>query len=176
MKIISGVVDATATAYFLSYKCLMNKHLEECEYNSDYFSAYFVPAITTAAFSCELALKSICQSLNGKAPKGHDLYKLFKTLDESTRKDIMNRTINAYNLKSEILKVDDRIDENNFNNLLTYHKDSFTIWRYFYEGSPSIDLDFIEALMFCLNKIEDDYSSYIINQLSIRAKKIIKTI
>lgn len=48
----------------------------------------------------------------------------------------MNRTIQAYNCKSKILNVSDRISENNFSTLLNSHKDTFTIWRYFYEGLP----------------------------------------
>jgi len=51
-------------------------------------------------------------------------------------------------MKSKILNITNRIDNNIFSELLTSPKDSFTIWRYFYEGSPNIDLDFIEAFCF----------------------------
>jgi hypothetical protein len=165
MKKIEGIIDATAKAYFLSYKCLMDKHIEVCDFTSEYFSSYFVPAITTAAFSCELALKNICEVETGQKVKGHDLSKLFAILDDSTQKEIIQRTISAYNNKSKILNVTDRIDENRFSELLFLHKDSFTLWRYFYEGNPSADVDFIEAFMFCINDVDDDYEEYLLNQL-----------
>ncbi|EKN70399.1 HEPN domain-containing protein [Schinkia azotoformans] len=168
MDQMKEIIHSTAIAYFLSYKCLIDKHIEVCNFYSDYFSAYFVPAITTAAFSCELALKNILHSEKGKTPRGHDLYKLFNQLNQQTRKDIMERTIQAYNCKAEILSVTSRISEKDFFILLNLHKDTFTIWRYFYEGTPNLDLDFIEALMFCLNSKDDNYISYINYQLALR--------
>ncbi|WP_339249094.1 hypothetical protein [Paenibacillus sp. FSL P2-0136] len=166
MKNVEGIIDATAIAYYLSYKCLIDKHIEVCDFTSEYFSAYFVPAITTAAFSCELALKNLCAVSNDKSVKSHDLNELLFMLDKSQKNEIVSRTINAYNKKSEILNVADYIDEKNFYELLIFHKNSFTIWRYFYEGNPSVDLDFIEAFMFCLNSVDDEYEEYIFNQLS----------
>lgn len=162
---MSEIIHSTANAYFLSYKCLIDKHIEVCSFDSDYFSAYFVPAITTAAFSCELALKSILHSDSEKTIRGHDLHKLFKQLNQQTRLDIMERTIQAYNLKSEILRVSSRISQKDFYNLLSSHKETFTTVRYFYEGIPSLDLDFIEAFMFCLNDTDDDYRAYVKYQL-----------
>jgi HEPN domain-containing protein len=168
MKQIIGIVESTAIAYFLSYKCLIDKHIEVCDFFSDSYSVYFVPAITTAAFSCELALKNISQTESGKIPRGHDLYKLFYQLNESNRKDIMDRSIHVYNLKSEILSVSYRISEIEFNDLLYSHKDTFVIWRYFYERLSSLDLDFIEAFMFSLNCVEDEYSDYVLSQIALR--------
>lgn len=164
----SEIIHSTANAYFLSYKCLIDKHIEVCNFDSEYFSAYFVPAITTAAFSCELALKHILHSESEKTPRGHDLNSLFNKLNQRTRRDVMERTIQAYNCKSEILSVSARIFEKDFYNLLRTHKDTFTIWRYFYERPSSMDLDFIEAFMFCLNGVDDDYCTYVNYQLALR--------
>jgi hypothetical protein len=162
---LSEIIHSTAKAYFLSYKCLIDKHIEVCNFDSDYFSAYFVPAITTAAFSCELALKSLLHSESGKTPRGHDLKKLFNKLDEQNHFHIMKRTIQAYNVKSEVLKVSSHISEKDFYNLLCSHKDTFTTVRYFYEGLSNLDLDFLEAFMFCLNDADEDYRTYVNYQL-----------
>jgi HEPN domain-containing protein len=158
---MSEIIHSTAKAYFLSYKCLIDKHIEVCNFYSDYFSAYFIPAITTAAFSCELALKSILHPQIGKTPRGHDLNKLFSKLNQQSRIDIMERTIQAYNVKSEVLRVPTQISEADFYNLLCSHKDTFTTVRYFYEGISNLDIDFVEAFMFCLNDAEDDYRAFV---------------
>jgi hypothetical protein len=162
---MSEIILSTAKAYFLSYKCLIDKHIEVCNFDSDYFSAYFVPAITTAAFSCELALKSIIHSESGKTSRGHDLNKLFSKLNEQNRNNIMKRAIQAYNIKSEVLRVSSKILEVDFYNLLGSHKDTFTTVRYFYEGISNLDLDFIEAFMFCLNDADDEYKAFVEYQL-----------
>ncbi|CAN7768854.1 hypothetical protein LJR153_007381 [Paenibacillus sp. LjRoot153] len=164
---MSEIIQSAASAYYLAYKCLIDKHNEVCEFYNDTFSVYLFPAITNAAFSCELALKSISHSESGKTPKGHDLYKLFNKLSERTRSDFMERTIAAYYFKSEKHGKPHRLSEEEFIELLKSHKDTFTIWRYFYEQRNDADLDFIEAFMFCLNRIEDEYSLYVSNRLSL---------
>ncbi|QUL53366.1 hypothetical protein KDC22_23615 [Paenibacillus tritici] len=171
MKEISDIVEATAKAYYLSYKCLIAKHIEVSNFYNDSYSAYFVPAITTAAFSCELALKNIRRSECGKIPKGHDLKKLFYQINETTRKDITYRTIQTYNLKSEILNAPEQFTEQEFENSLVLHKDTFVTWRYFYEGFTNTDVDFLEAFMFCLNDEEQSYGEYVLNQLALRDYK-----
>ncbi|GIP53241.1 hypothetical protein [Paenibacillus vini] len=173
MKQIKGIVDSTAIAYFLSYKCLIDKHIEVCDFYSDFYSAYFVPAITTAAFSCELALKNIIEKEIGKSKSGHDLNKLFSQLKQDTQRIIIDRTVSAYNLKSKILKVTSVISESDFINLLLNHKDTFAIWRYFYEKDKlsSLDLDFLEAFLFSVNGVQEDYKDYVIHQLNLRNLK-----
>ncbi|MDF2805026.1 MAG: hypothetical protein K0S61_4931 [Anaerocolumna sp.] len=165
MKNISGIIDGTAIAYFLSYKCLISKHLEDVNVIGGPFSPYFVPAITNAAFSCELALKNIIQNEYGKSARGHDLEKLFNQLSLERRLDIVGRTAKLYNSKSEALYVSDKITSEKFYVLLKAHKDSFTLWRYFYESSPNMDLDFLEAFMFCLNEVEEGYIDFIMSQM-----------
>ncbi|PAE42780.1 HEPN domain-containing protein [Bacillus sp. 7884-1] len=161
MKKLSETIRASANSYFLSYKCLIDKHIEVSNFYGEFLSAYSLPAITTSAFSCELALKSILHSESGKTPRGHDLNKLFNQLKQNTRIDMVERTIQAYNLKSEIFGDNSRISEKDFYNLLNLHKNTFTLVRYFYESRlSSLDIDFIEAFMFCLNGQDDDYPSY----------------
>lgn len=168
MEKMSELINSTAIAYFLSYKCLINKHIEVCNFENENFSVYFIPAITTAAFSCELALKSILESEREKSPRGHDLNKLFNQLNQQTRIDIMKRTVQAYDFKANILGVSARTSEKDFFDLLASHKDTFITIRYFYEGTSDFDLDFIEAFMFCLNGLDDDYSDFVNNQLALR--------
>jgi hypothetical protein len=162
VKQISEIIHSSANSYLLSYKCLIDKHFEVSNFYGEFLSAYFLPAITTSAFSCELALKSILHSENGKTPRGHDLNKLFNQLKHKTRIDMVERTIQAYNLKSEIYGDDSRISEKDFYHLLSLHKNTFTLVRYFHEARlSSLDLDFIEAFMFCLNGQDEDYPAYV---------------
>ncbi|WP_256236490.1 HEPN domain-containing protein [Bacillus sp. EB600] len=159
---MSEIIHSSANSYFLSYKCLIDKHVEVSNFYGDILSAYSLPAITVSAFSCELALKSILHSESGKTPRGHDLNKLFNQLQQKTRIDMVERTIQAYNFKSEIYGGNSPISEIDFYNLLNSHKDTFMTVRYFHEGRlSSVDLDFIEAFMFCLNGQDDDYKAYV---------------
>lgn len=171
MKTENEIISASALAYFAAFKCLINKHIEVCDFDSDYFSPFFIPAITNAAFSCELALKGMF--LPNETPKGHDLFKLFTKLDGKKQKEIIARTTEAYNMKSELLRVDHRIkSDEQFLNLLKIYKDTFIIWRYFYENSSDLDLDFIEALMFCLNDYNSVvYRNHVIDQINKRDEK-----
>lgn len=172
MKQMSEIIHSSANSYFLSYKCLIDKHIEVSNFYGDVLSAYSLPAITTSAFSCELALKGILHSESGKTPRGHDLYKLFNQLQQKTRKDIVERTIQAYNNKSKIYGDSSQISEKDFYNLLISHKDTFTTVRYFHEGKLSnLDLDFIEAFMFCVNGQDDDYRDYINYQFFKKQQK-----
>ncbi|GIO41572.1 MULTISPECIES: HEPN domain-containing protein [Paenibacillus] len=89
MKQNDKVIELTANAYFESYKCLMDSHISVWDKNRESYSVFFVPAITTAAFSCELAIKSMIQKESETIPKTHDLNKLFYQLNKNTRKEII---------------------------------------------------------------------------------------
>lgn len=162
MKRINHVIDGAAISYFLAYKCLMEKNLELCNYYRDKISSYIFPALTLAAFSCELALKARIKDECGKIKRGHDLEKLFRELTYNSCLDLMNRTRILYDLKARIYKSSDSFIPLDFNRLLSLSKDTFTTCRYFYEGSMSVNLDFLEALMFCLNDVDDDYQAFIL--------------
>lgn len=82
MKQNDKVIELTANAYFESYKCLMDSHISVWDKNRESYSVFFVPAITTAAFSCELAIKSMIQKESETIPKTHDLNKLFYQLNK----------------------------------------------------------------------------------------------
>nr|WP_154892433.1 hypothetical protein [Paenibacillus xylanexedens] len=174
MKPENEIISASALAYFGAYKCLINKYMEDADFDNHHFSSFFIPAITNAAFSCELALKGMFRV--NETPKGHDLFKLFMELDSEKQEEIIRCTTEAYNMKSEILKTGDRIEsDQQFLDLLKGYKDTFVVWRYFYENDLNLDLDFIEALMFCLNDYSINiYRNHIIDQINKRDKRVNK--
>lgn len=161
MKIINDLIDGTATSYFLAYKCIMLKNHELCDYYGDKVSAYFFPAVTLAAFSCELALKYRIKNDCGKIERGHNLEKLFETLNYESRCDVVDRTIKLYNYKASILESSDLLTSVRFDSLLSNIKNAFVDWRYYFEGNAQGDIDFLEALMFCLNDVDDEYERFL---------------
>jgi HEPN domain-containing protein len=165
------MIDGTAISYFLAYKCLMDRNHDVKTYHNDYISIYFFPAVSLAAFSCELALKSKLLSESGRTSRSHDLSKLFSQFSLVKQREITNRTIKLFNLKSEKLLSQDRLDLEAFRHLLDRHKDSFVNWRYFHEGIPETDVDFLEALMFCLNDFDEEYYNYIESSRTINRTK-----
>jgi hypothetical protein len=167
-----NLIDGTSVSYFLAYKCLMERNEDVSNFYKDNISIYLFPAVSLAAFSCELALKSKIFNECGKKTKVHDLHKLFTLLNSITQEDIMNRTINSYNMKSKVLQSIDTINFERFTDLLYRHKDSFVSWRYFHEGIPESDIDFLEALMFCLNGFDEDYKDYVDINYNQRIRRI----
>jgi hypothetical protein len=163
MRCIHNKIDGTAISYFLAYKCLMDKNQDVSNFYHDKLSIYLFPAISLAAFSCELALKAKIYSESRKKPKAHDLNKLFRLLNSHTQHDIIQRTIKLYNDKSKLLLSNDLINKDNFTDLIEEHKNSFVSWRYVHEGVPATDLDFLEVLMFCLNEFDEEFISFVKN-------------
>ena len=160
---IKNIIDATAKAYYLAYCALIREHNEFCSVSNHSFSVYVFPAITTAAFSCEIALKNLIYSETGREVKGHNLNKLFKQLSVDKQSYYMDVTINLYNMRSEYQKHDARIDENRFEQLLLICSNNYIDFRYLYEGGKKTDLDFLEAFMFAINDCQNEYAGFIRN-------------
>ena len=53
------------------------------------------------------------------------------------------------------------MDEKLFQSKLCENKNAFTKARYLYEGIPRFDLDFLEALMFALNDLDEEYIPFL---------------
>ena len=166
-KDMGGIFKINANSYYLAYKCLMDKNRELCEFYNDRTSVYFFPAISLATFSCELALKhKILQTKEHatfKGRRGHDLEYLFKSLDINQKQEIIERTVELYNLKTDLYNKTDLIYEVNFYSILKENKDVFVDFRYIYDNQIlyTANIDYIEALMFCLNDVSEDYESYL---------------
>lgn len=160
---IKNIIDATAKAYYLAYRALIREHNELCSVSNLSFSVYVFPAITTAAFSCEIALKNLIYSETGREVKGHNLNKLFRQLSLDKQRYYRDTTINLYNVCSEYQKHDARIDENRFKELLLICSNNFVDFRYLYEGGKKTDLDFLEAFMFAVNDCQNEYADFISN-------------
>ncbi len=92
-----------------------------------------VPIVTNLALSCEIFLKTILRE-NSTPEKGHNLLKLFESLPEETKKDIV-----------------DSSDSQEFISQLNQNSCLFVEWRYIYEHhlrslSISFLFDFAERL------------------------------
>ncbi len=158
---IENIVDGTAKAYYLAYLTLIEKHHEVSMFYNDDFSVYIFPAITIAAFSCELALKNLIFNECEKTIKGHELAKLFKELSIDKQNLYRDATIDLYNSCSKYQRHNANIDENDFEKLLLANSNCFVEWRYLYEGCKKADLDFLEAFMFAVNDCQNEYADFI---------------
>lgn len=160
MQKINNLIEGTSIAYFLAYKCLMERNQEVADYYHDSISVYIFPAATIAAFSCEVALKNHLAK-DGIDKRGHDLESLFYAMPKIAQDKYTLATIDLENCiyskvnKEPIFNVDD------FRKALNRCRLTFTKCRYLYEGISAIDIDFIETLMFALNDEFDQYESFL---------------
>jgi HEPN domain-containing protein len=102
-------------------------------------------AVVTLAFSIELYLKYLAAKSLGKAPKGHDLAKLFSHLPETVRDKIAK----SYGSGRAIQQ------------LLDVHKDAFIEWRYIYEQQGSsfhVDIGSLRQLCDALDATAGEYA------------------
>ena len=158
---ITNTIDSTAKAYYLAYRTLIKSHIDLCNFSNDTFSVYVFPAITSAVFSCEIALKNLIFLETGKEVRGHDLSRLFKQLSSDKQRNYMDITIKLYNRCSKFQKHNANINANIFNEKLVMCSNNFVEFRYLYEGGKKTDLDFLEAFMFAVNDLQNEYEDFI---------------
>lgn len=108
------------------------------------------PGVVNFSFATELILKAVIYYGLRKKAWGHNFYKLYKNISESTKAQIEDkyREYKAENEKLDTLpaykivinpansKEDNNTKESNFDeikNLLETHGDSFENWRYIHE-------------------------------------------
>lgn len=157
-KVICNLIDGTAAAYLLAYTCLMEKDKEVREYYSDKLSVYIFPATINAALSCEIALKNLIYIQEKKFIRGHNLKKLFQRISPKLQKKYLEQTISFYN---EItLGGKGNLSPTEFMKCLDEAKETYEHKRYIYEKAVSIDIDFLEALMFSLNDAREEYIDF----------------
>lgn len=161
MKKIENLIDGTAIAYFLAYKCLAERNKEVSDYYQDELSVYIFPAATVAAFSCEVAIKNLLMIEKGKTKGGHDLQKLFYALSKETQRKYLQSTVRLNNLAYSVYNKESTFTPADFTEKLNKNRLTFTKCRYLYEGIEPIDLDFMETFMFALNDIESDYRAFL---------------
>lgn len=157
MKKVKGIIDATATAYVLAYKCLMEKNMEVCNSFQDDISIYIFPAMTIAALACEIAIKD---KLKAKT-KGHELDKLFNKLDANQQNKYREHTKELYNIRNKILGRSTSLKILDFEQELQDCKDIFIKCRYLYESKLSVNIGFLESFLFAINDADDEYVEYL---------------
>lgn len=114
--------------------------------------------IVCLAFSVELYIKDLHSAVNGKAPRGHNILKLFEKLPENIQQEIFSYDSinqNPFNTRSDIFST------NRFTNFYSAYdgfidqiksiSDGFEKWRYSYESATlnyniSFALALIEAI------------------------------
>lgn len=104
--------------------------------------SYSTSAIVLYAFSIELGLKALLSFEGKKEIKEHDLKKLFFTLSEETRNEVIGA------LPEERFKI-------HFDKYLEENKHNFVDWRYYYEKTNIASSDFLAAFAQCIIEVAD---------------------
>ena len=160
MHKINNPIEATSIAYFLAYKCLMERNQEVSDYYRNNISIYIFPAVTLASLSCEIALKNHLNNV-GITMKVHNLRQLFDAIPMKEQTRYTDATVCLENYKLNVLNMEFKFNQTEFTNALERCKLTFTNCRYLYEGIQNIDVDFIERFMFALNDEADQYESFL---------------
>lgn len=105
-------------------------------------AAYSMSAIVLYAFSIELGLKALLCFEGKREIKEHDLKKLFFTLSEETRNEVIGA------LPEERFKI-------HFDKYLEENKHNFVDWRYYYEKTNIASSDFLAAFAQCITEVAD---------------------
>lgn len=107
-------------------------------------STLVVPIIVNASFACELFLKSMLPD----GTHGHELDKLFSSLNQDCQDEIMTYT-------GVIMKLSNPdYTPEQFRRDLRSSSNNFAEWRYFHEGnSQKANLQFITAFLDVLTQI-----------------------
>ncbi len=96
-----------------------------------------VPSLVCYAFSVELGLKALALFQAGKAPRGHDLRKLFDTLSPALQARIISDAGFPKHFASDLDLV----------------RETFETWRYIHETQPvDTDLGFLQRLAHAVQK------------------------
>lgn len=97
-----------------------------------------IPSIVLKAFSCELFMKSLAVSENIK--RIHKLDELFKILSDTDKCTIKTKVIDRMN------DMIGQYTESNFLVDLGKVANAFVDWRYFYENTRTINIEFLNIL------------------------------
>lgn len=113
------------------------------------------------SFAAELALKALYKKITGKAKRGHDLHKLFCSLDSEMQESLDSR------FQCIIEQKDTYTGPPTIKEVLCIHKDEFVNWRYVFEYQPlSTNLSDLEPVIEAILKILTDQ---IAKSLSLRS-------
>lgn len=104
----------------------------------------FIPTLVCYALCIELGLKALALYEIGKAPRGHDLKKLFRTLPPALQARIVGDT---------------EPDPKRFESDLDLVRNVFEEWRYIYEKGHAVDTDlgFLQRLAAVIQKVMTEF-------------------
>lgn len=97
-----------------------------------------IPSIVLKAFSCELFMKSLV--LSGDTKKIHKLDELFNCLSDTDKCAIKSEVVNKMN------ETIGQYADGDFVVDLGKVANAFVDWRYFYEDTRTINIDFLNIL------------------------------
>lgn len=97
-----------------------------------------IPSIVLKAFSCELFMKSL--ALTGNIKKIHKLDDLFNCLSDADKEAIKSGVIN------KMISIIGQYAESDFSVDLGKVANAFVDWRYFYEDTRTIKIEFLNSL------------------------------
>ena len=159
MKNMSLKIRYQADDFFRSYEVLKADFQSNFEKQATPTAGYtMTPCVVNLAFAVELYLKDLYQALGIKAPRVHEILKLYKKLPDQTRTDIYNHPAineNPFATQGSIFEPN-RIPGTSqgydgfLHHIETMNK-AFVEWRYSYDkGSLNYEewfaLAFIEAI------------------------------
>ena len=99
-----------------------------------------IPVIVLKSFACEMYLKSqLSHNGNTSIPRQHNLYELYRNLNSQTKTKINKK------LKSKMIMVNHNYKIDDIDRDIQGVSKAFEQWRYFYEDSYSIDLQFLNV-------------------------------
>ena len=101
-----------------------------------------IPSIVLKAFACEMYLKTYIANQGGTVPKTHDLYELFRNINKVTRAKISKLLIQMC-----LQSVDPEYNLDKLDNDIKKISLAFEEWRYFYEKSNTIDIQFLNIFL-----------------------------
>ena len=115
-----------------SFHLAFQRALEQRQTGPGQVEVLMVPAVVCAAFAIELGVKAIALA-KGAQPRGHELDKLFGTLDAAEQNGI---------------KALVGLSDTDFQKELKAAAGAFVEWRYIYEatGTVSANLAFLQSL------------------------------
>lgn len=123
------------------------------------------PSVVNLAFALELYIKDLHFAIKGKAPRGHNILKLYKTLPHTIKKEIIKHKAisqNPFHTRGNIFSPKfyskNYSTYNRFTDQIKAISKGFEDWRYSHENHNSLNYDtsFALALIEAIKETADN--------------------
>jgi hypothetical protein len=124
--------------YENGYKALERVFHSSLHSNPPLAGSYLISMIVLQSLCCEIGLKALILSEGKNFSQKHKLDKLFALIQTSTQKKIIRES---------------EMQERDFRDKLKQNNNCFVNWRYFFEKSQSVNIDFLNKILNSINSI-----------------------